>query len=136
MDLQLDRVFVGSDYTIGKFYVDEVFFCDTLEDVPRKEKIQDKTCIPAGKYKVELTFSNRFQRILPLLLDVPGFTGIRIHPGNDAKDTSGCILVGVNDVKGRVTKSKVTFDRLFSVLEAVDGEIWIDITQKADLLVA
>jgi hypothetical protein len=80
---------------IGDLHIDGEFFCHTLEDEKRPDgvKIKHETAIPAGKYTVILTKSNRFKRIMPLLVDVPMFSGIRIHGGNDSKDTSGCPLV-------------------------------------------
>lgn len=115
MELLLKRIFLGETYTIGKLYVDGVKFCDTLEDKvrPYGEKVYGETAIPYGEYKVIITYSQRFKRPLPLLLNVPMFEGIRIHPGNTAVDTHGCILVGVNDSKGRISQSKFTFYQLF-----------------------
>lgn len=115
MELLLKRVFLGETYTIGKLYIDGVKFCDTLEDKvrPYGEKVYGETAIPYGEYKVIITYSQRFKRPLPLLLNVPMFEGIRIHPGNTAVDTHGCILVGVNDSKGRISQSKFTFYQLF-----------------------
>lgn len=116
MKLLLKRVALRDSYTIGNLYVDSpVKFCDTLEDKVRPDgvKVYGETAIPAGTYKVIITWSNRFKRKLPLLLNVPGFDGIRIHPGNTAVDTHGCILVGVNDVKGEIHQSKFTFYELF-----------------------
>lgn len=103
--LILDRIFKGPDYTIGKLYIDGEYFCDTLEDTVRDKKIPNKTAIPAGTYKVIVNTSPRFKRLLPRLLDVPGFEGILIHRGNTPEDTSGCILVGENKVKGKVINS-------------------------------
>lgn len=103
--LVLDRIFKGPDYTIGKLYIDGEYFCDTLEDTVRDKKIPNKTAIPAGTYKVIVNTSPRFKRLLPRLLDVPGFEGILIHRGNTPEDTSGCILVGENKVKGKVINS-------------------------------
>ena len=117
MKLELKRVFIGDDYTIGHLFIDGVSFCDTLEDIPREIKVMDKTCIPKGTYKVILNMSNRFKKIMPLLLEVPDFDGIRIHSGNSSKDTSGCILVGTNSVKGGLTGSKIAFDKLMTKLK-------------------
>ena len=103
--LVLDRIFKGPNYTIGKLYIDGEYFCDTLEDTVRDKKIPNKTAIPAGTYKVIVNTSPRFKRLLPRLLDVPGFEGILIHRGNTPEDTSGCILVGENKVKGKVINS-------------------------------
>lgn len=124
MKLLLKRVALQETYTIGKLYVGNAFsFCDTLEDKVRPDgvKVHGETAIPAGKYKMVITWSNRFKRKLPLLLNVPGFEGIRIHPGNTAVDTHGCILVGVNDVKGQIHQSKLTFYELFKLM--TDSEL-------------
>ena len=105
MNLFLQRIAQTPEYTIGRLEINGKFFCHTLEDAVRKEKIAGKTAIPAGTYQVIVNRSPKFKRDLPLLLDVPNFEGIRIHRGNTAKDTSGCILVGENKVKGKVINS-------------------------------
>lgn len=112
MKLYLLRKFKGTDYTIGQLFIDGEYFCDTLEDVVRDSKIKHETAIPAGTYKIELTFSAKFKKILPILLNVPNFEGIRIHAGNTKSDTSGCILVGENKVKGKVINSLKTIEVL------------------------
>ncbi len=94
MQLQLIRKVFTDQSTIGELFVNGAFECFTLEDKVRPVKIKRETAIPAGTYEVAVTFSNKFQKFLPLLLDVPNFDGIRIHTGNTAKDTLGCILVG------------------------------------------
>ena len=139
VNLLLKRIALRETYTIGKLYVDGVYFCDTLEDKVRdynkdgdlldedEQKVFGETAIPYGMYKVILNYSPRFKKILPRLLDVRHFEGILIHPGNTAKDTHGCILVGKNNQVGRVNESKVTFDRLFVVLKQAT-EIFIEIT--------
>lgn len=107
--LRLERFFFGDKYTVGRLYIDGKYFCDTLEDRVRdldtEEKVYGETAIPAGTYEVRVTWSPKFKRNLPLLMGVPHFTGIRIHRGNYAKDTLGCILVGENKVKGGVINS-------------------------------
>lgn len=105
MYYKLTRIFENEEYTIGKLFKDGVYQCDTIEDAVRTVKIQDKTAIPAGKYQVIVNHSNRFNRMLPLLLNVPGFDGIRIHNGINENSTSGCIIVGENKIKGQVTNS-------------------------------
>lgn len=100
----LERHPAGITCTIGELLVDEVPFTFTLEDLPREMKIPGETRIPAGTYRVVLTespaakagklWSPHEEHLLPLLLDVPGFSGIRIHAGNNDNDTRGCILVG------------------------------------------
>jgi hypothetical protein len=83
-------------FTTGTLLIDGVFKCFTLEDELREVKIKHETAIPAGTYPVEITQSARFNKLLPILLNVPGFEGIRIHAGNTCEDTSGCILVGLS----------------------------------------
>lgn len=118
MKLTVKRTFKGNAYTIGKLYIDGRYFCDTLEDVvrPTGVKVYGQTAIPAGQYDCELTYSPRFKRILPLLKDVPNFEGVRIHSGNTASDSEGCILVGENKVKGKVLNSRVTLQKLLDIL--------------------
>ena len=115
MILLLDRKYLKETYTIGHLYVDGVYFCDTIEDKVRdpnqdgelqaEEKVYGKTAIPYGRYQVILTDSPKFKRELPLVLDVPHFTGIRIHRGNTAEDSHGCILPGENKLEGKVINS-------------------------------
>lgn len=122
MKMKLKRTFKGAEYTIGKLYLNDEYFCDTLEDVVRPEgrKVAGKTAIPTGEYKVVLTESKRFKKLLPLLINVPNFTGVRIHSGNTHHDTEGCILVGENKVKGRVINSRATMNRLMAQLTGDD----------------
>lgn len=118
-------------YTPGVLEVDGVQFCQTLEDQERDVKIRGKTAIPMGRYQVKITMSPRFKRRMPLLLDVPNFTGVRIHPGNTTEHTDGCILVGqdTNSKDAWLGNSKVTYDKLFGVLDtALKAEdVWITI---------
>lgn len=111
--------------THGVLFVDGHFQCHTLEDRLRDEKIPGQTAIPPGRYAVTITPSRRFLRDLPLLVDVPGFTGVRIHPGNTAEDTSGCLLVGKDRQPGRVLQSRVAFETLFGRLQAATDSIAI-----------
>lgn len=129
MKIELYRKALRENYTIGSLYVDGFKFCDTLEDKVRPDgvKIWGETAIPSGTYKVIITKSARFKRRLPLLVNVPMFEGIRIHPGNTAVDTHGCILVGVNSEKGKVTQSQATFKRLFALIEKA-SDVTIEIT--------
>ena len=119
MRLEVKRHFKGPFYTIGRLFVNGVYECDTLEDTVRADgvKVAGETAIPAGKYPVRITYSPRFKKMLPLLDNVPNFTGVRIHTGNTAKDTQGCILVGYNCVKGCVVDSRAAFKRLFAKLK-------------------
>ena len=127
MNLFLQRIAQTPEYTIGRLYIDEKFFCHTLEDAVREEKIAGKTAIPAGTYQVIVNRSSKFKRDLPLLLDVPDFEGIRIHRGNTAKDTSGCILVGENKVKGKVINSTKYEVELTRLLKTTNTPITIEI---------
>lgn len=122
MELVLKRLYKKDTYTIGKLYVNGEYFCDTLEDKVRdlsggESKVYGKTAIPTGTYRVTVNMSQRFKRRMALLLDVPHFTGIRIHRGNTDADTSGCILVGRNTARGKVTNSAVYETRLTALLE-------------------
>ena len=127
MKLELKRLYFKDTYTIGKLFVDGDYLCDTLEDKHREDgiKVYGETCIPQGTYKVILNYSARFKKIMPLLLNVFSFIGIRIHSGNTDKDTSGCILVGENKIKGQLINSRVAYNNLMSLLE---GETNISLT--------
>ena len=122
MKLELVRKVKTGESTIGTLSIDGVFQCYTLEDVVRSgEKVWGQTAIPCGEYRVMLTMSPRFKRILPLIVDVPGFDGIRIHPGNTAKDTDGCILVGTSSGVDFIGSSRVAFEALYSKLQNTSG---------------
>ena len=103
MLLELDRKYKKSSYTIGTLTINGIYFCDTLEDAVGEIKIPNETCIPFGHYQVIIDYSNRFKRLMPLLLEVPDFSGIRIHNGTNQNNTSGCILVGKNTIRGMLT---------------------------------
>ena len=111
--------------TIGELSVNGVFECFTLEDKVRdfkadgSGKVYGKTAIPKGNYEVVLTYSNRFKQVMPLLLNVPYFEGIRIHPGNKNEDTHGCLLVGNAKSKDLISNSKIAYQKLFDKLKAV-----------------
>jgi hypothetical protein len=117
MRLTLKREEFTENSTIGSLYIDGEFFCYTLEDTLRKDKIKGETAIPYGTYQVILSWSPRFKRILPLLISVPNFDGIRIHPGNTKDDTEGCLLVGESKGKDIIYNSRKAFTKLFSILE-------------------
>lgn len=118
MKLALKRLEMSPRSTMGRLTVDGYAFCWVLEDVVRPgPKVPGETAIPAGSYEVQLTFSNRFQRVMPQLMNVPGFTGIRIHAGNTAKETDGCLLVGFGHAPDTVTQSRMAFDALFGLLD-------------------
>ena len=138
MKLILKRIAFRDTYTIGRLYIDGVYFCDTLEDKVRdlnkngkfdngEKKVYSETAIPYGTYKVDInTVSPRFKnRVwakpyggkIPRLLNVNSFEGVLIHPGTTSKDTSGCLLVGRNTIVGNLTQSQNTFHKLMSKLK-------------------
>lgn len=116
MELTVHRQPTVDEITFGTLAVNGIFFCHTLEDAVRDHKLLHDTAIPAGTYTVVIDRSQRFQRMLPRLLNVPGFEGIRIHPGNTTADTSGCILVGDRRTTTSIRESRIAFERLMSVL--------------------
>lgn len=142
MNIILDRIAKKSKYTIGKLYINGEYFCDTIEDTDRgltqtmtdaqikSKKVYGQTAIPTGTYRVIISYSNKFKRQMPLLLNVPGFLGIRIHSGNTEKDTEGCLIVGKNKVVGKVIESKDTYNKLFSILCEANKKEAIKITIK------
>ena len=118
MIIRLERKFRRYGYTIGRLLIGD-YSCDTLEDTVREGgvKIPHMTAIPAGRYEVVITQSPRFRCPMPLLLNVPGFSGVRIHWGNTAKDTDGCILVGENKAKGQVLNSRKAYRAVQGLLK-------------------
>lgn len=145
------RIAKRDTYTISNMFIDDVKFCNVLEDTDRgltsdmsleeikKTKVHGKTAIPTGTYKITLdVVSPKFSKYkqyefcqgkLPRLLDVPGFEGILMHIGNTETDTDGCLLVGDNNVVGKVTNSTVVFKELYSKMqEAVANKEEITIT--------
>ena len=99
LTIRIDRYLLTDTKTIGKMYLNNEYFCDTLEDTYRGQdltntKVYGSTAIPNGSYITEVNFSPKFNKLMPQLLNVPYFTGIRIHTGSSEKDTDGCILVG------------------------------------------
>lgn len=141
MKLTLNRRFKAPEYTIGDLYIDGQWFCNTLEDTDRglsqnmvltyiqNKKVKSQTAIPTGTYKVDMDtvspkysnyskypYAKQFNAKMPRLLNVKGFEGILIHVGNTHKDTDGCILVGINKVKGQVINSQATWKKLMNVL--------------------
>ena len=143
MRIELVRIAFKDTYTIGKLYVDGKYFSDVIEDKDRgldssmteseilKNKVKGETAIPTGHYVINITYSPKYKRMMPLLLDVKGFSGIRIHSGNTAKDTEGCLIVGKNKKVGMVLESRDTYKRLFKMMEGQE-EITIDITRKGE----
>lgn len=138
MKLKLKRIALKKDYTIGKLYIDDVYFCDTLEDTVRdlnkngkfdgnEKKVHGQTAIPYGTYEVTTNvvssrFKNRiwakpYNGKIPRLLNVQQFDGVLLHPGSSQLDTSGCILVGKNTIVGRLTDSQKTFHLLMQKIK-------------------
>ena len=129
MELKLERKYRNNNYCIDKLYINGKYFSDALEDPDRgltdtmsleeikKIKIKGNTCIPYGTYNITITYSPRFKKNLPLLNNVKGFDGIRIHSGNKPQDTEGCLLPGFNKVKGQVIDSRVTTDKLIAQIQ-------------------
>ena len=117
MKIEVKRLHRTSNSTIGELTIDGKFECYTLEDVERDIKIKGETAIAKGTYKVIINQSNRFKRLLPLLINVPNFEGVRIHAGNSNHDTEGCILVGQNRSLDYITKSRKAFDSLFTKMQ-------------------
>lgn len=119
MKLQLKRDQYRPDSTVGRLLVDGTFECFTLEDGIRANKVQGRTAIPPGTYRVTVTPSPRFKKDLPRLHDVPNFQGVLIHPGNTAADTEGCILVGAQWQPGTeaIGRSRVAFAALFAKIQ-------------------
>ena len=124
----------GSEKLENSSCAEEIYLCDTLEPTWRDyahggRKIKGHSAIPEGRYAVVISYSPKFKQWLPILLGVPNFSGIRIHAGNTAKDTEGCILVGENKVKGQLINSRETFQRLYAVLkDAANRRATITIT--------
>ncbi len=142
MNIILNRIAKKAKYTIGKLYINDQYFCDTLEDTDRgltqsmteqqigSKKVYGETAIPTGTYRIIISYSNKFKKQMPLLLNVPGFAGIRIHSGNTEKDSLGCILVGKNKAVGKVLESRDTYSKLFSILQEANKKETIKITIK------
>lgn len=138
MELKIKRDLKEQKFTIGKLYIDGKYFCDTLEDKDRglvqsqplseisKAKVYGETAIPTGKYELNMdtvspkfrlrTWASPYNGVVPRIMNVPGFEGVLIHPGNKPEDTLGCILVGIYKGYGRVIESTMVFHNLMRVL--------------------
>ena len=121
MQIAVKRLHKTDTSTIGELTIDGLFQCYTLEDVERPVKIKGETAIPKGTYKVIINQSNRFKRLLPLLLDVPNFEGVRIHSGNTNHNTEGCILVGQSRNKNYIGQSRKAFEKLFKKMQKAEN---------------
>lgn len=140
MKLTLKRIALRSTYTIGRLYVDGNYFCDTLEDTVRdlnkngkfdngEKKVYAKTAIPYGTYEIKWTYSPRFKKYTPQLMNVPSFEGIRIHSGNSSTDTEGCLLLGENKKVGMVLNSRATINKFYPIIKKAcsKGKVTIEI---------
>lgn len=140
MKLTLKRIALRSTYTIGKLYVDDEYFCDTLEDTVRdtnksgkfdngEQKIKGKTAIPYGTYEIKWTYSPRFKKYTPQLMNVPSFEGIRVHAGNTSADTEGCLILGENKQVGKVLNSRATINKFYPIIKKAcsNGKVTIEI---------
>jgi Steigviridae/Suoliviridae L,D-carboxypeptidase/transpeptidase len=142
MELELTRSVKTNKSTIGELTVNGIFECFILEDkdrglrkdMPISElivmKIKTRTAIPTGRYEIVVSFSDKFQKMLPLLLDVPAFAGIRIHPGNTDANTEGCLLPGKTKSPDMIGSSRVAFTALFDKIKAALQREKIFITVK------
>ena len=137
MNLILKRRWLTEASTVGEMYdvtpdvhAVPVWWCFILEDRFRpspEEKVPGATCIPLGRYEVRITWSPKFEQEMPLLIDVPGFQGIRIHPGNDARDTEGCLLPGFKRHGESVQESRAAYIALLAHLRGCPDRIWLSV---------
>lgn len=140
MKLTLKRIALRPTYTIGKLYIDDVYFCDTIEDTVRdlnkngkfdngEKKIHSKTAIPYGIYEIKWTYSPRFKKYTPQLMNVPSFECIRIHAGNTSADTEGCLILGKNKQVGKVLNSRDTINKFYPIIKEAcsNGKVTIEI---------
>jgi hypothetical protein len=123
LEIEIRREIYTGKSTTGWLFVNGQFECYTLEDCARPAgiKVPGVTCIPAGTYALTINQSSRFQRLMPQLLEVPGFEGVRIHSGNTDADTEGCILLGATRRENFVGGSRAAFRKLFSKLQAAQA---------------
>jgi hypothetical protein len=128
-DMTLNRMTFTDKSTIGELWIDGKFFCYTLEDTCRDHKMAGKTAIPNGRYQVTIDHSEKFNRDMPHLLNVPHFEGVRIHWGNRPEDTDGCILVGKSKDVDFIMGSRMTFDILFPIIQdkLVKGPLFLSV---------
>ena len=148
MEILLKRIAKKNLYTIGKLYIDGVYFCDTIEDKDRglsqsmpleeikKIKVPNETAIPTGTYNVTLNvvspkfkdraWAKHYEGKVPRILNVPGFEGVLIHPGTDQNSTSGCVILGKNKIVGKVVESQATF-KIFMIKVAGQRNITLTI---------
>ncbi len=124
--LTLTRTSRGVGYTTGILHEEGKILCYTLEpqwrNLKHEKKVMGLTAIPEGKYRIRMSPSKKFRRMMPYLMEVPNFTGVMIHPGNKVKDTEGCILVGERDKPNTLVHSRKTFEWLYETLFELANE--------------
>jgi len=138
MNLRLDRLVSNDGNTLSLLFIDGDFFAFCPEDAWHDEKVKGQTRIPAGLYRVDLTWSPRFKRNMWEVLKVPGFEGIRFHSGNNSDDTEGCIMPGFGvdmQFNGRyvTTRSREAIGQFEARLQHAkdqDEQIWIRVSDK------
>lgn len=142
MEIRIDRAWKKDGYTISRLFIDGERICEALEDTDRglrqdmpieeirKRKVYGRTAIPMGRYRVIMSLSPKFGKVLPEVLDVPGFVGIRIHSGNVPGDTAGCVLPGRNTEKGKVLQSTkytgIVIDRINEAIRN-GNDVWLKV---------
>ena len=139
MKVVVERRWPKSEYTIGRVYINDTFYCNSMEDCDRglqqwmsvaeieNAKIYGETAIPKGKYIVTMDYSPKYKRVMPHVMNVKGFTGILIHSGNTAKDSLGCILLGKNDKPGWISNSRATCQKFEALLKEAGGTCELEI---------
>ena len=142
MEIHIERRWKKPAYTIGVMSINGEILCETLEDTDRglkksmplgeiaRIKVKGQTAVPSGRYQVLLTYSPKFKKKMPLINAVPGYSGVRIHPGNDASATEGCVLVGENKAVGKVLNSRHWFNILLEKIKTAINDsqkVWLTI---------
>lgn len=144
MTIKIVRDTFSQTSSIGKLYINDIYFCETLEDFDRaltnilsledikRIKLFGKTAIPYGKYEMIVSYSSKFKKYLPLLLNVPGFSGIRVHAGNTAVDTDGCILLGETREADKILNSRKVMTKFINIIlrAARKEKIMFEITKS------
>lgn len=156
MKVELVRIYNCPTYCIGRIYVDGEYVCDCVEDTDRgldqswplseikKKKIKSMTAIPTGTYEMTMSIqSPKFSQYeyyyklckgyLPRILGIKGFEGVLFHCGSSAQSSAGCIIVGYNTIKGKVTDSRKAFEKLmvhFNAAKVLEDKITLKITRK------
>lgn len=134
MEIVLKRIAKKEKYTIGKLYINGQYTCDTIEDKDRgltddmdvkeieSKKVYGETAIPTGTYTVSYTYSNKFKKMMPLINNVKGFAGIRMHSGNTEKDSLGCLILGQNKAVGKVINSRETCAKVYPIIKSASDK--------------